>query len=318
MKALILFVFCACICLPAVQAQISDSAAVAILKAINRDIWSPFSNAWKNNDVKAYMAIHDEDLIRSSGGQYPGIKNFVEYASRYRENFGMNKVDKNLVSIEFRFIERIPGETTASERGIFHTTKTTAKGEVFDYYGKFHVFHRKKNGVWRILIDYDSDENMSIGRDDWGAAFGQEDWDILNPQHKNDALTIHSMQQQYAQAWLKNEENTILSMFETGARIAPGGMCPVDSIQNIQKFWFPVDGSRTQIHRFEIETIHLNIHKDIAVSTQTTLLDWSYNNGKIKMARLQNGITTTIYRRQKDGQWKIWQQMWTEIGVTDK
>ena len=43
-------------------------------------------------------------------------------------------------------------------------------------YGKFHVFLRKENGVWKILTDYDSDEGGKVGEADYKAAAAVDDF----------------------------------------------------------------------------------------------------------------------------------------------
>lgn len=45
------------------------------------------------------------------------------------------------------------------------------------YYGKFHVILIKEQDSWKILMDYDSNENKTIGEADYQAAFAIDEFD---------------------------------------------------------------------------------------------------------------------------------------------
>jgi hypothetical protein len=61
-------------------------------------------------------------------------------------------------------------ENQAYEVGIYKTTSIDEKGQSHSGYGKFHVVHRKENGVWKILVDSDSSEGGTIGEKEFLAA----------------------------------------------------------------------------------------------------------------------------------------------------
>ncbi|MFN0174424.1 MAG: YybH family protein [Saprospiraceae bacterium] len=130
---------------------------------------------------------------------------------------------------------------------------------------------------------------------------------------KTDEAAVRQLLAQYTDAWLKNDSAVILSLFEEKARLAPSGMCPIESIANIRQFWFPNDSSLTLIHGFDNDIIELSGEGDMAFSTQKTWLDWSYFKGKQKMGKEQRGYATTIFRKQNTGAWKIWRQTWTDV-----
>ena len=48
------------------------------------------------------------------------------------------------------------------------------------------------------------------------------------------------------------------------------------------------------------------------------VLDFSYDKKEFKMKRVQKGIDTSIYKRQKDGRWKIWRKAWIDYEVLKK
>jgi ketosteroid isomerase-like protein len=48
--------------------------------------------------------------------------------------------------------------------------KSTSKDGISQhFYGQFHVFHRKIDGVWKIAVDYDSDEDGTVDETDFEA-----------------------------------------------------------------------------------------------------------------------------------------------------
>jgi uncharacterized protein (TIGR02246 family) len=128
-----------------------------------------------------------------------------------------------------------------------------------------------------------------------------------------DRRSIRAMNQSYAKAWLENDENGVLSLFENDAIIAPSGMSPIRGIKAIEQFWFPKDTSTTIIHKFNNEMLNIIIEDTLAQSSQKTFLSWSYEKGATKIAKDQRGFAMTIYRRQADGTWKIWRHLWTDV-----
>lgn len=134
----------------------------------------------------------------------------------------------------------------------------------------------------------------------------------------DDAAELRRINQAYLDGWLQGDAEGVLALFETGARIAPSGMCPVEGQQDMRAFWFPDDGSVTTVHRYEAQELGLTLLDDLGVTTQTTLLEWSYQKGDARMGRVQEGVATTVFRRQADGSWRIWRKMWTDTMIRDR
>ncbi len=128
-----------------------------------------------------------------------------------------------------------------------------------------------------------------------------------------DEKAIIAINQQYVEGWKNMNEEQILSLFEDNARIQPNSLKPIEQKENIRKFWFPKDSSVTTIHDFTLELINMTIQDSIAITTQDSFIDWSYQKDTLQLAMVQRGINTTIYRKQQDNSWKIWRKMWTDI-----
>ena len=144
-----------------------DPETILRRKAIDHDVWLPFIDAYKNLDITKYLSLHTEDFIRATGGQNGSLRNKKEYSTSVQSQFTENKNNKQNIAIAFSFFERNANETTASERGIYRYSITHDNGETQHFYGKFHVFLRKINGIWKIVVDYDSDEDGTIGEEDF-------------------------------------------------------------------------------------------------------------------------------------------------------
>ncbi len=132
---------------------------------INKQIWEPFSQAYAMKDISLFGGIHHEDFIRVSGNN-KSIKDKSKYINQLAENW---TDDERTLKIEFRFTERISSEGRASERGIYKLTVTTGINDPQFYFGKFHVILTKET-KWKLLMDYDSNEYGTIGKEDFLAA----------------------------------------------------------------------------------------------------------------------------------------------------
>ena len=141
---------------------------------INRDIWIPFSEAYATGDADKYLALHSPDFVRASkNGDH--TTDLHGYSRDVLRSFSRNSINGGKANIEFRFTERFASDISASERGIYKYTYTPPSSIPSSGYGKFHVVSRKENGVWKIFMDYDSDESGTIDADDYEAAYAVHD-----------------------------------------------------------------------------------------------------------------------------------------------
>lgn len=145
------------------------------LKAIDQDVWLPFIQAFSEGNADAYIGLHSKHLIRPMGDA-KRIEPYDKWSAGTRGMFKSFADRGTKVGIDFRFLERIANDDTASERGIFEFSLTNPKGETQKSYGKFHVILRKDEGKWKILMDYDSSEGRSIGAETFKAAHAMTDY----------------------------------------------------------------------------------------------------------------------------------------------
>ena len=147
------------------------------LKEVNRDIWQPFIEAYATLDAEKYKSLETEDFIRAEGNG-KSLPSYTDYFKGVDKWFSDLKKDKRKLSISFRFTERFANGKTASERGIYELKSYDAIGkETWKGYGEFHVFLRKINNSWKIVVDYDSNEKNAIDEKSYLAAFAIDDFE---------------------------------------------------------------------------------------------------------------------------------------------
>ena len=144
------------------------------LKDINTT-WAKFYKAFATLDYTLMAEIHAEDLVRVSGGRR--IIDYDTYIKNYKASFERDDKAGHTSTISLRFFERLCTDTTASERGIYKLVRNKGTEQEQAYYGQFHVLFKKRDGVWKITMDYDSSEGGTIGEDDYNKAFAIDDFD---------------------------------------------------------------------------------------------------------------------------------------------
>ncbi len=132
---------------------------------IDKDVWLNFMQAYQDLDATLFNQIHTHDVIRVSadgGNMYIG----QEYKDRNLENFNRWNAQKVKQRIEFSFLNRIQKGDWAYEIGIYKLTRYNRTGSN-SFYGKFNVTLKKISGIWKIYIDSDTNENDTIGEEDF-------------------------------------------------------------------------------------------------------------------------------------------------------
>ncbi len=143
------------------------------LKDINIQVWQNFTKAYEMLDYNLFESLHSENLVRVSGNSKT-IKDKIAYINGYKKWW---KTKDKQQTISFRFLERIINNDKASERGIYKLTINSNTENEKNHYGKFHVIHIKENGIWKILVDYDSSENEAINEASYLEAFAIGDFE---------------------------------------------------------------------------------------------------------------------------------------------
>ena len=156
----------------------SNAQSLNNLKEINL-IWEKFYQAFDSLDYKPMAEIHSKELVRVAGGKR--ISDYETYINNYKTRFKEAKNNGISNKISLRFSERINNDSIASEKGIYKLIRIDGQGNKKAYYGQFLVIFKKENGMWRILVDYDSNENNAIGEKEYAKAHAINELDKFIP-----------------------------------------------------------------------------------------------------------------------------------------
>ncbi|WP_025664038.1 Cif family virulence factor [Aquimarina megaterium] len=140
----------------------------AVHKKINADMYGNFSKAFETLDYDLFASIHSKEMIRISGNGGE-IKKANAYLKGYEKRWSVPS--KKPALIDFRLFERIYSDSLVSDRGIYRVTYIDDSNQTKHSYGQFHVILKIEDKSWKIWVDYDSDENKSINKDSYDAAF---------------------------------------------------------------------------------------------------------------------------------------------------
>lgn len=170
MKILISIIFLAVLINP-IKAQ-----SIKNLKDINNDVHKKFCQVYDSLDCRLMESIHSKKLMRIPADRNT-ILNYREYMDQNKLSFEHTKTNNGTLNIDLRFFERLNNDSVASERGIYKFTINKNKEDERVYFGKFHVILVKEDSTWKILMDYDSNENNTIVEEDFNKAYGMNDFE---------------------------------------------------------------------------------------------------------------------------------------------
>ena len=152
------------------------SNSIKNLQDINNDVHEKFYQAYDSLDYKLMETIHSKKLIRIPADRNI-ILDYEEYMEQNRRSFAHTKKNDGALNIELRFFERLNNDSVASERGFYKFTINKGREDERIYYGKFHVLLIKEDNTWKIMMDYDSNENNTIGEEDFSNAYEMSDFE---------------------------------------------------------------------------------------------------------------------------------------------
>lgn len=154
-----------CIVLAALSINLT-LAQRTIEKEVNETLWKPFVESWSSFDAEAFNNLHTDDVLRASRG---GLIIGKAYKERTTESFArsLEREDKRI--IHFWFEQRVYSGDTGYEVGYYKIVNNRPGEEQREYYARFHVVLKKRNGQWKIAQDWDTG---SVN----GGPVNEEDW----------------------------------------------------------------------------------------------------------------------------------------------
>ena len=115
--------------------------------------WTEVSRAVAAGDFAAYEATCHPDGVLVSGAKKTSSP-LADALKRWKKDFDATKSGGMKASVEFKFSQRLSGATTAHETGIFLYSATGADGKETRDYIHFEALLLKRDGRWRIVMEY--------------------------------------------------------------------------------------------------------------------------------------------------------------------
>jgi histidine triad (HIT) family protein len=108
----------------------------------------------------------------------------------------------------------------------------------------------------------------------------------------------------YYSTWLKNDEMAVLQTLTNTAVIIPQGLNPIKGIEEIKTFWFPNDGSKTTITRFDYSVEDIKVDLNNAFVRSSSVLSFEYEKDSQKIIK-KRPKTGTYYLFGKARRWDM-------------
>lgn len=122
---------------------------------------------------------------------------------------------------------------------------------------------------------------------------------------------VKAVYEAYFAAWLRADSTALLAQMTPDAVIMPDGLPPAAGSAAIRAFWFPADGSRTTVTKFDHTLDEIRLDGNMAYIRGTSRLSFVYEkDGK---SIVKNDVPHTrlmIFERQDDDSWLITCNMW--------
>ena len=115
--------------------------------------WGTMSKTVAEGDFAGYSSLYHDDAILVSGfsdNSYP----IADALAGWKQGFDDTKAGKMKAGVEFRFDQRLHGETTAHDSGIFRYWSQNEGEEVQIFIAKFEGLLVKKSGEWKMMMEY--------------------------------------------------------------------------------------------------------------------------------------------------------------------
>ena len=129
---------------------------------------------------------------------------------------------------------------------------------------------------------------------------------------QSDVAKIRRVNDGYADGWRRNDRAAIMGLFRSDAVIIPSGLKPIQGLEAIAHFWFPENGGKTTVTKFDHTTDEIGGSPDCAFVRGTFAFDFTYEADG-KSDHLSNaGNYLMLLRRDTVGEWKITHRMWAD------
>ena len=130
---------------------------------------------------------------------------------------------------------------------------------------------------------------------------------------QSDTAAIRRVDTAYVDAWRSNDRASVLRLFAPDAVIVPQNRQPIVGHKDMSAFWWPEDGGKTTITSFKNDIVEVGGSGDLAFSRGTYAFTFDYEIGGDVKKFSNRGNYLMLFRREKDGEWRITHRMWSDL-----
>jgi ketosteroid isomerase-like protein len=147
----------ACLAIPA--------SAPAQVSAELDEYWAELARTVQEGDFEGYSALYHPDAVLVMQGS--GTAPIGTALAAWKQGFDDTREGRAAAGVEFRFTQRLNGETTAHETGMFHYTLDPENGDEVEALVWFEALLVKRDGRWLMVMEFQKD---AATESDWAAA----------------------------------------------------------------------------------------------------------------------------------------------------
>lgn len=135
---------------------------------IDETYWAEISRTVREGDFEGYKATcHENAVLVTTAGKNKRSEPMTAALARWKQGFMDTKQGKQLDNVSFRFTQRIGGENTAHETGIFYFTSHDGTGKLLsESYTHLEALLVKQGDRWVCLMEY---QKAAATREEWEA-----------------------------------------------------------------------------------------------------------------------------------------------------
>lgn len=128
-----------------------------------------------------------------------------------------------------------------------------------------------------------------------------------------DEHAVRALEERYRTAWLANDSAAVMATLSSDAVLMPGGEEPVTGDAAIRAFWWPDDGSSTEITAYDITVHEVAGSGDLAYLRGEGALEFTYAPDGEASELTSRAAHLSVARRGDDGTWRIARRAWSAI-----
>ena len=125
-----------------------------------------------------------------------------------------------------------------------------------------------------------------------------------------DRQAIRALDSTYVTAWLQGDSAGVMRTLAPDAILLPSGRRPLVGTDSIRAYWWPDDGSRTEILAFESSIDEIEGHGGTAWVRGVDSLVFTYSRDTVRTTTTSLGMTLAVLEKDQSGEWRIARKMW--------